>query len=72
MEFELVEDGQYIKHKTDLYKRLKSCTVPYKLNAEQKNRRRLYMREYRSKRKAPKCETTVAECAADKTIVTNS
>ena len=67
MEFELAPDGQYIKHGTDIFKRLKTRKVPYQLNAEQKNRRRLYMREYRAKAKAPtsKCEAQPDVCARD-------
>ena len=65
MEFELVQDGQYIKHGADIFKRLKSRKVPYQLNAEQKNRRKMYMREYRAKSKTPKCETGPADCATD-------
>ena len=53
MEFELVQDGQYIKHGSDIFKRLKTRKIPYQLNAEQKNRRKLYMREYRAKSKPP-------------------
>ena len=67
MEFELVSGGQYVKHGSDIFKRLKTRQVPYKLNDDQKTRRRLYMREYRSKRKTPtpKCETGSADCARE-------
>ena len=66
MEFELAPDGQYIKHGTDIFKRLKTRKVPYQLNAEQRNRRKIYMRQYRAKSKtlAPKCERS-ADCATD-------
>ena len=67
MEFELAPDGQYVKHGADIFKRLKTRQVPYQLNTEQKNRRKLYMREYRAKSKTPtpKCETGSAVCASD-------
>ena len=67
MEFEVAQDGQYIKHGADIFKRLKSRKVPYKLNDEQKTRRALYMRNYRAKSKTPtpKCETGSADCATD-------
>ena len=57
MEFEVAQDGQYIKHGADIFKRLKTRKVPYKLNDEQKTRRKLYMREYRAKGKTAKCAT---------------
>ena len=67
MEFELVSDGQYIKHGSDIFKRLKTRHLPYTLNADQKNRRKLYMRDYRAKAKTPtpKCETGSGDCASD-------
>ncbi len=68
MEFELVSGGQYVKHGSDIFKRLKTRQVPYKLNDEQRNRRRLYMQKYRAKGKTPtpKCETSKsAVCASD-------
>ena len=68
MQFEIAPDGQYIKHGADIFKRLKTRHAPYKLNDEQKTRRRLYMREYRAKSKTPtaKCETSKSDvCASD-------
>ena len=65
MEFELAQDGQYIKHGADIFKRLKTRKVPYKLSADQKNRRKLYMRAYRAKGKTPKCATQPDVCASD-------
>jgi hypothetical protein len=68
MEFVLAPDGQYVKHGSNIFKRLKTRQVPYKLNDEQKTRRKLYMREYRAKSKTPtpKCETSKSDvCASD-------
>ena len=68
MEFELAQDGQYIKHGSEIFKRLKTRHVPYKLNDEQKTRRKLYMRDYRAKAKTPtpKCATQPDDvCASD-------
>ena len=67
MEFELAQDGQYIKHGADIFKRLKTRKVPYQLNTEQKNRRKLYMREYRakSKKSTPGCAAQPDVCASD-------
>ena len=67
MEFELAPDGQYIKHGAEIFKRLKTRKVPYKLNDEQKTRRKLYMREYRakSKKSTPECVAQPDVCASD-------
>ena len=70
MEFELAPCGQYVRRGNDIFKRLKTRQVPYQLNTEQKNRRKLYMREYRAKAKppTPKCETGSDVCASDDKI----